>query len=167
MRLRHALGLLFIAALPALGQTADSSRASVVEPPSVALWGTLTLGPGLASNRQGVRIGAQLGAFGSYGPWIAGYRRAGASGIDTGGAYDDALLIGRRWLDVGSTVYTAVGPAKVYDESTGRGYLGIGASAEFGANVGVLGLGISAFAASSLHTAYAGIGLTLDAGWIR
>ena len=159
MILRYLLLLLSVAALPAVAQ-ADTTRPA-------ALWAHLTLGPGHASNRDGVRIGAQAAVFGSYGKWIAGVRRSGASGIESGGAYDDALLIGRRKIDLGSTMFAAIGPARIFDESTGQSRFGIGATAEFGGNIRYLGLGITAFGAFSPSLSHIGIGATLDAGWIR
>lgn len=160
-----AAALLCAIGLRANAQSSDSTgRADL---PPVAVWATLTLGPGHASNRSATLLGGQLGAFASHGSWIAGYRRGGASGIDSGGAYDDALLVGHRFPSDYATAFIAIGPAKIYDESTGTGVMGVGFAAEVGENVRVLGLGLSTFGAVSRHRSYVGFGLTLDAGWIR
>ena len=99
--------------------------------------------------------------------WLAGYRRGGASGIESGGVYDDAILIGMRVTNKYSTGFLAVGPANLYDESTGQATLGLGFTAEAGGNLRVVGLGLSLFGAAAPHRSYIGIGLTADAGWIR
>ena len=166
MRVRLLLVMLCAAASSAAAQ-GSSDTLRLDERSGTSVWASLTVGPGYASNRQSLRIGGQLGLFGSYGPWLGAYRRGGASGIESGGAYDDALLVGRRWTRRGTTAYAAVGPAKVYDESSGLGDLGVGFSAEFGGNLTVVGLGITALGAASSKHRYVAVGLTLDAGWIR
>jgi hypothetical protein len=164
----------FAVAVAVLGLTAHAASAQTQsdtnpkkDVPPIGAWAGLTLGPGAASNRTGTRIGAQLGGYLSVGQWVAGYRRGGASGIESGGAYDDAFLVGARVTGMYSTAFIAVGPAKVYDESTGQGRIGIGFTAEAGGNLRVVGLGLSLFGAASPHLSYIGIGLTADAGWIR
>jgi hypothetical protein len=166
---RHcvAAATLCVLSSPLVAQASTDSTQRVELPP-VAAWATLSLGLGYASNRTRLRLlGAQAGAFGSYGPWVAGYRRGGATGIESGGAYDDALLFGHRFAGVNSTAYVAIGPTKVYDESSGLGNVGIGFSSEAGGNVRLIGIGVSAFGSFAPHRGYVGVGLTLDAGWIR
>ena len=161
MRLSLFISMLCIAG-SAAAQVPDT-----VSRPLIGAWASLTLGPGKASNRDGTRIGAQLGGYGSYGHWLAGYRRGGASGIESGGVYDDAVLFGRRVTEMYTTGFVAVGPAKLYDESTGQGTLGLGFNAEAGVNVRAIGLGASLFGAVASHRSYIAIGLTADAGWLR
>jgi hypothetical protein len=153
------------AAIRLSAQAPVASTASERSP--IAIWASLTLGPGYALNRSGARLGSQAGLFGSYGRLAYGYRHGGASGFDSGGAYDDALLIGWRAAAPRSTVLALVGPARIYDESTGIGRLGIAVAAEAGANARFVGLGASALAAWRPGLSFIAVGLTLDAGFIR
>jgi hypothetical protein len=159
-----AIALLCVAAIRARAQT-SAVAASAVEPP-IRLWASLTLGPGAASNQSGTRIGAQAALFGSYGQWTLAVRRGAASGIDTGGAYDNALLVGWRSLVPFSTLVVVAGPARIYDDSKGAGRAALGFSAEADANVRAVGLGVSTFGAWRPGRSYIGVGLTLDAGFI-
>lgn len=150
--------------LPA--QTSAAGAAARADQP-IALWGSLSLGPGNASNRAGARLGAQAAVFGSYGPWAFGVRRGAASGFDSGGTYDDALLVGYRRLAPHATLIVLTGPARIYDESTGDGRVALGFAAEAGANLRFVGVGVSTFGAWRPGLSYIGVGLTLDAGFIR
>jgi hypothetical protein len=150
----------------AMAQAPQTIAMSPPTPP-IGAWAALTLGPGTATNRNVTLFAGQLGGYVSVGTWVAGYRRGGASGIDSDGAYDDAVLVGRRVTDMLTTGFAAVGVSRVYDAFTGRGTLGIGFSAEAGGNLRVVGLGASVFGAFTPRLSYVGIGLTLDAGWIR
>jgi hypothetical protein len=166
MRAGGAIPLLCAAGRVAMAQATPDTAAKPVPP--IGVWVAATLGPGTASNRPNVTlIAGQLAAYASIGSWVAGYRRGGASGIDTGGAYDDALLVGMRVTEPFSTGFAVLGPSKIFDVSTGRGHLGVGFAAEAGANLRAAGLGASVFGAWSPRLSYVGLGLTLDVGWIR
>jgi hypothetical protein len=146
-------------------QAADTTTRTLAPP--IGVWATVTLGPGTASNRDVTLIAGQMGGYVSIGSWYAGYRRGGASGIDTGGAYDDAVLVGRGVTNLLATGFAAVGLSQVFDVNTGRRSFGVGFSAEAGGNLRVIGIGASVFGAFTQRLSYVGLGLTLDAGWIR
>jgi hypothetical protein len=127
----------------------------------------LTLGPSTASNRPITLIGAQLAGYLSVGNWMVGYRGSAASGIETTGAHDEAFLVGARVTNLYTTGFVAVGLSSLTNETTKEQAIGLGFAAEAGGNLRVVGLGASVFGALAPHASYIGIGLTLDAGWIR
>jgi hypothetical protein len=150
----------------ASAQTQSDTVAKPASPP-VGAWAGLTLGPATATNRPITLIGAQLAGYLSLGNWMVGYRRAIASGIETTGAHDEAFLVGARVRSPFTTGFVAVGLSSVANETTKREGIGLGFSAEAGGNLRVVGLGASVFGAVAPHVSFIGIGLTLDAGWIR
>ncbi len=141
----------------------------------IALWGSATLGPASASNYSTTRIGGELALHGAYGNWVVVLRRGVASGIESGGAWDDALMLGRRITRANTTLVWAVGPAVVHGDSsggswsllngTGRGAIAFTARAA--ATAHVIGFGVSTFGAWGPGLSYIGVGLTLHAGWIQ
>lgn len=168
--LRTILAAMLIAGAPVAlsAQTPPPSEAtSASASPPAAVWASATLGPGRALKQTGTLLGAQAALFGSYGRWAFGIRRGGASGIDSDGAYDNAVLIGWRSPAPHSTLTAMVGPAEVFDESSGIGQIGFAFATEAGANIRFVGVGLSMLGAWRPNVAYISVGLTLDAGFIR
>ena len=172
--MRIAAAVTFLAmASPAAAQTRDSTARG--EYPPLALWVSASAGPGYASNYATARLGGEIALHGAYGNWVAVVRRGAESGIESGGAWDDALMLGRRITRPNVTLLWAVGPAAVHGDSSGgswsalngRARGAIAFTAQGAVTAHVVGLGVSTFGAWGPGLSYAGVGLALHAGWIQ